>query len=421
LKVAVIGGGTAGFLAATQVSKFFPSYELIHIKDPKTPSIGVGEGTLPGFKIWLHSVTGVSFPELQEKCNVTKKYGVIFEDWGKSNRYFNHDFTSGDYAYHVSAAKLPELLDSHINGTRIDDKVTELHSDGRKVDIGFENFGSIEVDFCFDARGFPDSLNEDQRVLSMIPTNSALILRGQKTMEEFTHSIARPHGWIFVIPLATHTSYGYIYNKEISSEEDIRDDFHEFMSIRNIQYYSDERSLSFPSFMQRKFFDGSLFKIGNQASFLEPLEASAIGVILFEIRLASYWLANSIIGVEARDNGEQGTFDLLNWALSETVQAISLFVGWHYSMGSTYDTPFWQFAQENFTRTMKELQGTPIAASFNESLKSSGGPIVVDKAQDIVLDEEINQEDVYLKEFGGFGKLSFAQVGYGIGYYRFSE
>jgi tryptophan halogenase len=76
MKIAVVGGGIAGYLAATHVSHHIPNADLFHIYDPAVPAIGVGEGTLPFFRRWLDRITGLSFAELQAQCGITWKKGI---------------------------------------------------------------------------------------------------------------------------------------------------------------------------------------------------------------------------------------------------------------------------------------------------------------------------------------------------------
>jgi Tryptophan halogenase len=49
MKIAVLGGGTAGFIAAAHLTRYLPQADLLHIFDSRIPTIGVGEGTTPRF------------------------------------------------------------------------------------------------------------------------------------------------------------------------------------------------------------------------------------------------------------------------------------------------------------------------------------------------------------------------------------
>ena len=49
MRIAVLGGGTAGFIAACHLTRSLPHVELLHVFDTRIPTIGVGEGTTPRF------------------------------------------------------------------------------------------------------------------------------------------------------------------------------------------------------------------------------------------------------------------------------------------------------------------------------------------------------------------------------------
>jgi tryptophan halogenase len=218
MRIAVLGGGTAGYLATAHISRFFPQANLFHIFDSRISPIGVGEGTLPAFKTWLDAVTGAPFSQLAEACQATRKMGVRFEGWGTTNPSFDHCFVGDRHAYHLSAARLPPFLQPYIHATCIDKHVSHLHSTGRQVDVTFSDEAHLTADLVFDATGFPRSFGEGQILLHDIPTNAALVGRGPATtFRAETRAVARPHGWVFVIPLTTDTSYGAVRLRPPSS------------------------------------------------------------------------------------------------------------------------------------------------------------------------------------------------------------
>ncbi len=76
-KIAVLGRGTAGSLAAASVTRLLPEgeYELHHIYDSRIPVIGVGEGSWPSLVQELHRLTGLpyEFEELMEAGGVFRE------------------------------------------------------------------------------------------------------------------------------------------------------------------------------------------------------------------------------------------------------------------------------------------------------------------------------------------------------------
>lgn len=421
IKIAVIGGGTAGFMAAAHLTKHMPACDLYHIYDSRIPTIGVGEGTTPPFLTWLHEITSLSFAELQTSCYITHKYGIQFENWGHQYEQFSHNFfPQGSYAYHISAAKIVELLQKYVTATYLDRKVVNVNSDGRGVQIGFEGGGYLEVDYAFDARGFPKTLDESQLDLTWVPTNAALIRRGPSLAGlAATRAVARPHGWIFVIPLTVDTAYGYIHNFTLNSAADIEADFDQFLWAEQVNVARPGKWLQFPNFIRRTFFDGALFRIGNAASFLEPLEATAIGIILFQLNLASFWLFSDLLELGSSGQSDQGAIQVLNESFFNFVQEVSLFVGWHYAAGSCFETEFWQRARLNFEGALRRFEQQDILSKFDRYLQAGAGlPL---SELDLVKDPQFPTSVLYAElspqTFGGFPAASFAVLGRGLGYF----
>lgn len=443
MKIAVIGGGTAGHIAAAHITKYFPQFELYHIFDSRIPTIGVGEGTLPGFPTWLADVTGLDYPDLKNRCQITIKYGNCFENWGSKYQQFMHHFypIGETYAYHISADQIVKILQDYISGAYIDKQVIDLKSDGITVDIAFEDNTSLQADLAIDARGFPKSFNENHLKLSLIPTNAALIRQcpgydkrlvsvkmGEQLFqyESATRAVARPHGWIFVIPLTHQTSYGYIYNSSINSAEEITTDFDEFLSLEGVEFTGKEKKLNFPNFTQRKLFDGAIFKLGNAASFLEPLEATAIAVTIQQMYSFSHWPLGYLSKQKQRGKLKESNIQVLNRYLLKNICKLSIFVGWHYAMGSTFDTEFWRFAKCNFQQGIKKLEYQDIFTEFEDCLKiGSEFEDPINKYDDFLksmteiqaVDNEINSAENNIKAFSQFPPQSFAEMGYGMGYF----
>ncbi len=248
--------------------------------------------------------------------------------------------------------------------------------------------------------------------------------------ESVTRTIARPNGWIFVIPLTNRTSYGYIYNSSINSVSEIEADFDKFLISEGITCVGSQRHLYFPNFTQRTFFDGSVLKLGNAALFLEPLEATAIGCILNQIVTFSYWPLGHFSKLEKRERLNENDLRIFNRYLLNYVCEVSLFVGWHYAMGSGFDTEFWQFAQSNFNKEIKKLENKNILEEFEKNLQSGAKFIHPIKnymkfSKRIV---ELTKASEKLwsfpqlrgaapKIFGMWRQHSFAEIGYGIGYF----
>ena len=360
MRIAVVGRGSAGSLAAAIVSRRLPGHELYHIYDSRIPVIGVGEGTLPGLVNHLRNTTGLDHATVQRRLHATRKYGVSFEGWGRANRQFIHDFGGGKlYGYHLSAETLVELLSEHTEATHVDARVTGISRTGDGVELKFDSLPPERFALVFDARGYPQQLNEEQHArIDFIPTNAAVVRRAPALDVDaghtYTRAVARPNGWIFVIPLCTHTSYGYVFNRHITEVAEVERDFDVFMNEERVTDWHRRAVIRFPNYIHRRVYDGRIARIGNAAGFMEPLEATALGLIQVQI--------DFILGYRELISAEE-----INRLLVQFAWRFGVFIGWHYSRGSVYDSAFWRYARDEAWPRHRVGLGEPVVDSEAES------------------------------------------------------
>ncbi len=355
-KIAVIGRGTAGALAAANVSHQLKGkkYELHHIYDSRIPIIGVGEGSWPSLVPHLQELTELPSDSVQQFLNGTRKYGVAFEGWGQHQQEFIHHFSPKhkSYGYHLSADLMGDLLKTSTQSSHIDAKVLSITRVDNGAEVELEGIGKQRYDLVFDARGFPKQLDTNQHInISFIPTNTAMIRRcpavikaaqsGPALQRTYTRAVARPHGWVFVIPLTVHTSYGYIFNRDIANLEEIEADFDRFLETEGVSEFEKRAVIRFPNFIHRNIYDGAVARIGNAAAFMEPLEATAIVSAQLQIGMILKMRCNRPLQYLDRDARTVNRF------LVSTMLCYGLFVGWHYCRGSVLSSEFWRYARDH--------------------------------------------------------------------------
>ena len=395
-KIAVIGQGTAGSLAAASVTRLLPDgdHELHHIYDSRIPVIGVGEGSWPSLVQELQQLTKLPHETVQQRLNGTRKYGVAFEGWGRRGQDFTHYFTPQQvsYAYHLSADVMAELLREGTRARHIDAKVKGITRIEGGAQVEFEGRAHERYDLVFDARGFPKALRPDQHIdISFIPTNTAVIRRCPAIIEDatdgpvlqhtYTRAVARPHGWIFVIPLTVHTSYGYIFSRDVSSLEEVESDFDEFLEADDVAEFEQRAVIPFPNFVHRHIYDGAVARVGNAAAFMEPLEATAIVSAQLQIGMVLQTRLN-----RPPDHLERDA-PVINRFLINNMLCYGLFVGWHYSRGSRYDSEFWRHARHEVWPRHREAAspeavGCAALGKFDEMIELLHRPVIDKKNWD---------------------------------------
>lgn len=110
--VVVVGGGTAGWLAAAWIAASLrdtvPALSVTLVEAPGIPTVGVGEGTWPTMRGTLATI-GLAEADFLRACDATFKQGSRFDGWvsGAAGDRYLHPFTPpppGDFADHLAAA-----------------------------------------------------------------------------------------------------------------------------------------------------------------------------------------------------------------------------------------------------------------------------------------------------------------------------
>lgn len=94
-RIAILGGGTAGWMAACLFAKAWPAAAIDVIESPAIGIVGVGEGSTPQLRAFFATL-GIAEAEWMATCNATYKAGIEFRGWSERpgfERYF-HPFAS---------------------------------------------------------------------------------------------------------------------------------------------------------------------------------------------------------------------------------------------------------------------------------------------------------------------------------------
>ena len=320
MKVAIIGKGLAGILTAMAWKAHYPATEIEIYYDPFSPIEPVGSGSWPNM---LDLIT--EFQTTNPECwpswreadwDQTVKTGICYKGWGKD---WFHDFGMNRVAMHFDPKKF------------CDDMARNFKCIPKRV--GY----NIDADFIYDCGGSPFSGREcsseswDRYTLLQNPLNRVLLAETDPYSSVYctTDSIATKDGWTFVIPLQSRTSVGYMFNSDITSDNEALDNFGE--------QFGEHKLLGFRSFhnymAKNPVIDGRIFMNGNKYFFIEPLEATSVtGYMVWIERTLRYIME----GANLKDMVEDNQRD---------IQENANFLLYHYAHGSEFDTPFWDYAK----------------------------------------------------------------------------
>jgi tryptophan halogenase len=105
--VVIVGGGTAGWMAAAAFSTLLDKQtKIVLVESDEIGTVGVGEATIPPLQAFNHMV-GIDEDEFVAATQGSFKLGIEFVDWGaKGERYF-HPF--GPHGQNLRGVKFHQL------------------------------------------------------------------------------------------------------------------------------------------------------------------------------------------------------------------------------------------------------------------------------------------------------------------------
>ncbi|MGA0846835.1 MAG: tryptophan 7-halogenase, partial [Luteolibacter sp.] len=128
---------------------------------------------------------------------------------------------------------------------------------------------------------------------------------------------------------------GYVYSSHFITDDQAADEF----LRRNPKIRNEPRLVRYRSGRYRRNWVGNVAAIGNASGFVEPLEATALAQIIYELR----WLAEIL-----RTHGKHvdaSQRDGYNQLIGRAWDEIRDFLAFHYKFNTLIDTPFWRHCQ----------------------------------------------------------------------------
>jgi tryptophan halogenase len=396
--IAVVGGGTAGLVAALVLKKRFPQIKIDLIRSSKIGIVGVGEGST---EHWgeLIKFLDISHHEVIRECDATFKCGIMFQNWGCDDYLHSiqdeYSHKKGQY-HHIYARQIAQGLDSkslssknywnnlvntwfldkptlsptnqyHFNTNKLNSFLTSKATtaginfyDDEILDFDIKETGDIGTlvgnknkytyDFYIDSTGFKKLLISKlgakwQSYSKHLKMNSAIAFPTGDTEQYNMWTIARgmDAGWLFRIPVWGRHGNGYIFNSDYIDADGAKAEV-EKMYGHEIEI---GKHITFDPGALDQVWINNCCAIGLSASFVEPLEASSIGSSIQQ----SFLLMHRLI------NYDQKIIDSYNKDVTNILTNIRDFVALHYATKRD-NTEFW-----------KDVQRTELPDTVSEKLE----------------------------------------------------
>lgn len=395
-RLVIVGGGTAGWMAAAAISKklgVLVNVTLIESKD--IPTVGVGESTIPPLRAF-HHLLGIDEATFMKATGATFKMGVKFEGWGPPHSHYIHSFGNtgqesriagfqnlwllarerglsddfGDYcfelvaakqakfaipsngnihyAYHLDSNKYARFLKHYCHSqtqvTHITANVTGVTQNANEGYIENVRLDSGEIvsgDLFIDCTGFQGLLiektlktgYEDWR--HWLPCDRAWVAQTlpTDTILPYTRAIAHRAGWRWRIPLQTRLGNGFVYSSQYMSDETALETFLDSLKEKPL---TDPRLIAFTTGRRLKAWNKNCIALGLSSGFIEPLESTGIHLFMTGItRLLQLFPCGKISPALVNEYNDQ---------TQKEFEKIRDFIILHYNINQR-DDEFWRFCR----------------------------------------------------------------------------
>ena len=397
-RILVLGGGSAGFLAAITLRAKLPAVAVVVIRSKELGIIGVGEGTTVSVPNFLHGFLNIDPIEFHRLVNPTFKLGIKFL-WGP-RPHFNYTFSPqfdmryaalthstgyycdrddesvqfasvnsalmscdkafvrlqnnvpgvrNDVAYHMENADFVGFLEGHaqkLGVEVVDDTIADVEQDDRGVTALVSRTGQRHAaDLYVDSSGFVSALLGKALGEPFISFRSSLFCdravvggwqRGpDEPIKPYTTAETMQSGWCWQIEHDNRINRGYVYGSAFISDDAAEKEFR----AKNPKVEA-TRIVKFISGRYQRSWVKNVVAVGNACGFVEPLESTSLFVICEE----SGNLAESLIECERLPGPAMA--NVYNKRVGRTWDDIRRFLALHYKYNRRIDSEFWRACLE---------------------------------------------------------------------------
>jgi tryptophan halogenase len=401
-RIAVVGGGTAGWIAASALARRVGKRCSIHlIESPDIPTVGVGEATIPGILDFLKFL-GVEQSDFMDHTQSTIKLGIRFVDWLQQGHEYWHPFGpfgvlidrlpffhfwqkarelgvtasfrdfnleialaeenkfiyptneagiahTVRYALHFDAglvAQYLRLYSEHLGVVRLERSVSHAtqREDGSIEAVVFKDGDRLEADLFIDCTGFRGLLIQgalDSGYVdwtSMLPNDRAVAMQVPNRLPRAPYTTATARPAGWQWRIPLQHRLGTGY---VYSSQHASDDdaLNDLLAVPgNAEPLTEPRFIRFVTGRRKVFWNKNVIALGLASGFIEPLESTSIHLIYSGV-------------YNLLDHFPDRTFDPVNTAhynaqMTDEYERVRDFIILHYCTTQRADTDYWRACRE---------------------------------------------------------------------------
>lgn len=369
-KIVIIGGGTAGWLTALVVNKFWKNTIVTLVESSKIGILGAGEGSTPNFGRML-SLLEIDQEEFYKETKSTIKNGLHLYNWTGNNELSKHMFFGGNSnefnganGYHFDAKLVAKYLKGIAVGRGvelIDGEVKDIENVNEKITkLQLIDGNIIDLDFVFDCSGFKKIIIDGVHKEKWKDYSEFLLLNksinffiSQENNYGFfekvpTKMISMKNGWMFNIPLQHRWGCGYVHNDKYCSIDEAKKEVEDYIK----QEIKIEKVFDFNPGSYERSWIGNSISIGLSYGFIEPLEATSLMSTIMQLK--------KLIDLDFNENYKER----YNTWCKEIFEQNLMFIRFHY-LCERNDTKFW-----------RDCTTTPIPTKLKKILDKNNSVLV---------------------------------------------
>jgi tryptophan halogenase len=399
-KVVVLGGGTAGWMAAALLKKVLAGavdIELVESEDIGT--VGVGEATIPPIRLF-NNVMGINEAEFLRETKATIKLAIKFDNWRVPGEGYFHTFGApgkslafchfhhlwlrarqqGDktdlwqydlnylcamagkfapinakdsilelpYAYHFDAglyARYLRKLSEQMGVTRHEGKVQQVfqHPSGDIKCLVLEDGRELSGDLFIDCSGFRGLLIQEKLNTGyddwshFLPCDRAVAVPSERFEKTVPYTRSIAHSAGWQWRIPLQHRNG---NGLVYSSAHYTDEQASDLLLANLERKAlgEPRFIRFKTGRRRQQWQRNVVAVGLASGFLEPLESTSIHLIQSAVvRLIQLFPHNGICQSAIKEYNRQSELEYTQ---------IRDFLILHYHVNQRSDSQFWRDMQQ---------------------------------------------------------------------------
>jgi tryptophan halogenase len=388
--IVVLGGGSAGFMAAITLKRKLPNLQLRVVRSPDIGVIGVGEGTTVAFPRHFFEYLRLKPQQFYTQGEPTWKLGIKFL-WGPRKEFYytfayeyqhrypelsrNNGFFCGEdhhppgrvsafmahdkafarrvdgtpdfhshHAFHIENKKLVGWLENvarDLGVQVLDATVRPERGPAGIAALVPERGDRITADLFVDASGFRSELLVGALGEPLISYTDSLFCdraviggwpRTDEPIKPYTLAETMDAGWCWQIEHENWINRGYVYASSFIGDGAARAE----LMRKNPRIANEPRVVKFRSGRTRRMWVDNVVGVGNATGFVEPLEATALQVICVEASTLADSLIDSLCAPTPTLIQLYNNYNTRAW------DDIRDFLAVHYKFNTRLDTPFWR-------------------------------------------------------------------------------